>query len=313
MKNSILTITLFLYFLSASTQTSSDIGKIALSVIMPENHSNLNGSQISKLETKITKMVSANGLSANGFNHNFVIYPKFEIYETNVIEGGIQNIVVTTCELNLVIKQIDNNLIFSTISTTLKGSGKNTRTSITSAIGKVNPNDENFKLFIEKSKIKIIAYYESICNDLIMQSENLIHMQKYSQAMGLLMRVPEEINCYINVQEKSIEAYKAHQNQQCSVLLQNAKAELAFNQYNSALNILSQIDPSTECFSEADVLVNKIDTQVDREEKKQCDLQMKIYGNKVELEKIRINSIKEIAVSYYKSKPTTINYTNVIK
>jgi hypothetical protein len=40
---------------------------------------------------------------------------------------------------------------------------------------------------------------------------------------------------------------------------------------------------------------------------------MKQYDDSVALEKQRIDAIKEIAVSYYKSQPKTINNTVIIK
>ena len=47
--------------------------------------------------------------------------------------------------------------------------------------------------------------------------------------------------------------------------------------------------------------------------KKQYDFQMKQYNDAVSLEKQRINAIKDIAVSYYKSQTTDINYTLIVK
>ena len=294
---------------STIAQSSSDIGKIALSVIMPENVDGLDVSQLSKMETKITQIVSSTGLAASGYNNNFVIYPKFAIYDSSVVEGGMQNITVVTCELSLFIKQVDNNIIFATISKSLKGSGKNKNTAITNAISKIPTNDQQFKLFVVTGKDKIKAYYESKCQDIITKSESLVKMQDYEQALGLLMTVPEEVSCYSKVQEKSIEAYKTYQNQKCKVQIQEAKTQLASNNYNYALQILSQIDPSTSCFKESQTLVTTLATKVDAEEKKQWDLKMKIYNDNVELEKNRINAVKDIAVAYYKSKPTTVNYT----
>ena len=298
---------------STIAQSSSDIGKIALSVIMPENVDGLDVSQLSKMETKITQIVSSTGLAASGYNNNFVIYPKFAIYDSSVVEGGMQNITVVTCELSLFIKQVDNNIIFATISKSLKGSGKNKNTAITNAISKIPTNDQQFKLFVVTGKDKIIAYYESKCQDIITKSESLVKMQDYEQALGLLMTVPEEVSCYSKVQEKSIEAYKTYQNQKCKVQIQEAKTQLASNNYNYALQILSQIDPSTSCFKESQTLVTTLATKVDAEEKKQWDLKMKIYNDNVELEKNRINAVKDIAVAYYKSKPTTVNYTYLIR
>ena len=138
-------------------------------------------------------------------------------------------------------------------------------------------------------------------------------MKDFEQALGLLMTVPEEVNCYNKVQEKSIEAYKAYQNQKCIVQLQDAKTQLAANNYNNALNILSQIDPSTPCFKESQTLVENAATKVDQEEKKQWQFQMKVYTDNISLQKQRINAIKDIAVAYYKSKPTTVNYTYLIR
>ena len=116
MKKNLIIIVAILAFSNVMAQSSQEVGKIALSVIMPENVDGLDISQLSKMETKITQIVSSTGLAASGYNNNFVIYPKFALYETNVVEGGMENITVVTCELSLFIKQVDNNILFSTIS-----------------------------------------------------------------------------------------------------------------------------------------------------------------------------------------------------
>jgi hypothetical protein len=81
----------------------------------------------------------------------------------------------------------------------------------------------------------------------------------------------------------------------------------------SVLNILSEIDPSASCFNEAQTIAKTADTKVDAEEKKQWDFQMKQYNDAVSIEKQRVEAIKEIAVSYYKSQPTTVNYNYIVK
>jgi hypothetical protein len=236
-------------------QTTNDVGKIALSVIMPDNVEGLNTSQLSKLETKISQIVIASGLAASGYNNNFVVYPKFAIYETNVVEGGMQNITVITSELSLFIKQVDNNMMFSTISKSLKGSGNSKELAITNAISKIPSNDPEFKTFIETGKTKIIKYYETKCEDIISKSDGFVKMQKFEQALGLLMSVPEEVSsCYNKIQDKSIVAYKAYQTQKCSELIQKAKTTLASNDFVGALNILADIDPSATCFKEAQTI-----------------------------------------------------------
>ncbi len=295
-------------------QSTNDVGKIALSVVIPENVDGLDVSQLSKLETKISQIVTVSGLAASGYNNNFVIYPKFAIYESTIVEGGMQNITVVTTELSLYIKQVDNNILFSTISKPLKGSGSNKELAITNAISKIPTSDPEFTYFIETGKSKIIQYYETKCADIIKKSDSYVKMQQFDQAFGLLMTVPEEVlSCYNQIQDKTIEVYKAYQTQKCAELIQKAKGLLAANDYAGALNILSDIDPSASCFNEAQLLAKTAETKVDTEEKKQWDFQMKQYNDAVSLKKQRVEAIKEIAVSFYKSQPTTVNYNYIVK
>ena len=73
-------------------QSTNDIGKIALSVVMPENVENLDVAQLSKLETRISLIVTKYGLAASGYNSNFVIYPKIKAFLTLIILTNLTKI-----------------------------------------------------------------------------------------------------------------------------------------------------------------------------------------------------------------------------
>ena len=314
MKKIYITLFLFLLLCNSFAQSTNDVGKIALSVVMPENVEGLTVSQLSKLETKIAQIVTMSGLSATGYNNNFVIYPKFAINESNIVEGGMQNITVVNAEVSLFIKQVDNNMLFATISKQLKGSGSSKELAITNAISKIPTGDLEFKTFIENGKSKIINYYQTMCSDIIKKADTFVKIQQFEQAFGLLISVPEEASsCFNQIQDKAIDAYKAYQTQKCAELIQRAKTTLAGNDYGGALNILAEIDPSASCFSEAQTIAKSAETKVNAEEKKQWDFQMKQNNDAVSLEKQRIEAIKEIAVSYYKSQPKSINYTYIVR
>lgn len=314
MKKLGLILLIFTFSLTSFGQSTNDLGKIALSVVMPENVEDLEVTQLSKLETKISQIVTVSGLASSGYNNNFVIYPKFAIYESNVVEGGMQNIIVVTAELSLYIKQVDNNVLFATISKPLKGSGSTKKMAITNAFSQINTNDVEFKNFIETGKLRIIAYYESRCDDIVKKSESFMKMKQYDQALGLLMSVPEEVSsCYHQIQNKAVEVYKTYQTQKCFELIQKAKTSLSKNYYNLALDILSEVDPSTSCFTEAQTIAKLAETKVKAEEKKQWDFRMKVYNDSLALQNKRIAAIKEIAVAYYKSKPTSVSYTYLIR
>ena len=88
MKNLILFLTLIFSGLSFS-QSSSDVGKIALHVVMPEANSsyfeNMGSKELKKVRSKITSIISKNGIGGATMG-NFVIYPMFNIYEEDVDE-----------------------------------------------------------------------------------------------------------------------------------------------------------------------------------------------------------------------------------
>ncbi|MDR3266880.1 MAG: hypothetical protein LBT24_04835 [Tannerella sp.] len=316
MRTSKILISAFAILLNCTIQAQSvdDVGKIALSVIMPENVDGLDVSQLSKLESKITQITTKAGLAASGYNQTFVIYPKFAIYETNVVEGGIQNITVVTVELSLFIKQVSNKMLFASVAKSLKGSGKTKEIAITNAISQIPVADKVFTTFVEEGKQKIVQYYEANCDDIINEADTYIKMQQYKQALGLLMSIPEEISaCHDKVLNKSVETFKAYQNQVCAEKIQQAKAKSAAQYYDDALEILSEIDPSANCFKEQQTLIKSIENKVSTEVKKQWDFMMKQYNDTASLEKQRVNAIKEIAVSYYKSQPTSVNYNYIVR
>jgi hypothetical protein len=313
-------------------QTVNDIGKIALTVVMPDNVEGLTNSQLSKLETKIAQIVTSSGLDASGYNDNFVVYPIFSIYETNVVEGGMQNITVINSELSLFIKEIESNVLFSSISKQLKGSGNSKELAITNAISKIPTNDPDFKFFIETGKSKIINYYETKCEDIIIRADGYIKTKNYEQALGLLMSVPELVSsCYDKVHEKSILAYNAYQTQKCSELIQKANSTLASNNFESALDILANVNPSSTCFNEAQKIVQNIaktiQDKIKAEEKKQSEeeakqwefkmkqweFQAQQHNDEISLEKERINAAKEVAISYNKNQPKKITYNILVK
>jgi hypothetical protein len=313
MKNIYFIIFVLFFSLLSRAQSSDEIGKISLSVVIPEYIENLNDSQISKLDTKISQIVTASGLSDSGYSNNFIIYPKFAVNETNVVEGGMQNITIVNAELSLFIKQVDTNILFSTISKTIKGSGSSKELAIANAISKIVTNDTDYKIFIEKSKSKIIQYYETKCSDIIKTSDALVKKQQFEEALGLLMSVPDAVSCHNQVQVKAIEAYKGFQKKNCTKQMQLARNTLATNDYSGTLNVLSEIDPASPCFKESQALAKSAETKVNAEEKKQWDFEMKQYNDTISLEKQRVNAIKDIAVSYYKSQTSDINYTLIVK
>src|SRR4051812_35846927 len=164
-------------------EQETKLSAISLAVVLPDNSDRLSADQLSKLESKITSLVAESGLAASGYSQNFVIYPKFEIYNTQESKGGIRNIVVTDCSLGLFIKQVNTGNIFSSYTKKMQGSGYNKEESIANALSQIDPGEEAVASFIKKAKDKIIAYYNQNCDMLVQKAESERMQKKYESAL----------------------------------------------------------------------------------------------------------------------------------
>jgi hypothetical protein len=315
MANRFFFILILILFSENSFSQNNDIGKITLSVVVPENIEGLDKSNVYKIETKISQIVSSSGLSSFGYNNNFIIYPKFIITDEKKSENGMENLTFIECEFILVIKQVDNNMVYSTCNLPIKGYGNSKQNAINNAINKILINNEVFSRFIDKGKLRIVEYYNSRCNDLVIQADGMAKRQDYEQAIALLLSIPSEVSCFSKVQNKTIEIYKNYQTFRCGGLLQQARTDAAQNDFNSSLNNLSQIDPASKCGAEAKALIGKIEGKIDIENRQKWQAAMLIYKDAVQLEKQRINAVRDIAVEYARNqpKPPTNNYLLIIR
>lgn len=284
---------------------------LALTVIVPESSTNLSSTQLQKLQTKMTQLVNANGMAAVDYSTNFVIYPVVNIEDESVVEGGMQNIHVTTLDVVFNIKQLDNNLMFGSWSKSLKGSGKNKDLALSNAISQLQASDADFKSFISGGRKKLVDYYVNNCSKILEKADFAAQNSRYDEAIALLYAVPQEAaSCYTSAQSKALAYYKKYQAKICGQKIQDAKLELAANNNMGVLNTLRYVDVESPCGKEVQSIMAQAAAKVDAEEKKQFDVCMMVYKDAVALEKMRINAVKEIGKAYYYSQPKTITYNN---
>jgi hypothetical protein len=292
---------------------NSDFLNIGL--VMPQDGdiSNISYSHITKLETKILSILTNNGISSQGAYNGVVAYPKLDIYDEQDVNTGMQNLKTVRLTLSLFIKQADDNVIFSSESKQFSGSGRTREQALNSVINTINPKDTKWATFTKNAKIKVEQYYQKMCSSVIAQADQLSQTGQLNYAMGLLLNIPKDVSCFTEAKNKSILIYKKLINTQCSQNLQFAKAKIAAGDYSTALSIIGRIDPEASCFSEAVTTMNNAATKVDEETRRKWDFLKEAYKNEVELEKLRINAMKDIGVAYWQGQQKTYNYLNIIK
>lgn len=285
------------------SQSQDDLGKIQLSISFTEAQAErFDQNVLVKTEGKLTQLLSNHGIAATDYNNGLLLQPNIIINSQDVVEGGMQNINVINMTLQLLIKQDQTNIIFSSYSKTLKGSGRNTTLAINNALNTLSASDPSLTAFIDQGKDKVLRYYNSNCSQLISKSANLGKAGKYEESLALLASVPDAAQCYNTAQVKSLEIFRNLQRKECSALISDAKMFIAQKDYSSAFEALSGIDSDSPCASETSLLVKNIQNQITAEEKKQWDLQMSIRKDEVAIQKQRISAIRDIAVSFYNSQ-----------
>ena len=191
------------------SQNQFDIGKIQLAISFSENQRNtFDNNQLDKIQGKLTHILSTNGIVSTSYNTGLVLQPNLIINANNIVEGGMQDINVTNITLQLLIKQDQTNIIFSSFSKELKGTGRSQGLAINNAINSLSANDTSIINFIEKGKEKLHSYYQNNCSKIINESNNLNKSGKYEESLALLLSIPESTSCFGVAKNKSLEIYK---------------------------------------------------------------------------------------------------------
>lgn len=297
--------------LQGYAQDMPRVGAINIGLVVPDETDELSDSAITKLRAKLTQILTVNNVASSAYG-GFVIYPLISIDNLSVIEGGMRNIVVADIEITLCLKQLGTKITIGSYVQKVRGSGNNEAKAIFNAISAINPSQKEFKSFIDEGCVRIVQYYTEQRSVMIKKAKELAAKQQYEEALYLLMSYPESLAGYDEVSAVSIEIFNKYQNYYCSQLIQDAKAHISLKEYESAINILMSIDANSKCKVEANSLIKQVERSVEKEDARALQVLMKVYETEANLEKQRINAVKEVAKAYYSNQPT-INYTQIIR
>jgi hypothetical protein len=95
----------------------------------------------------------------------------------------------------------------------------------------------------------------------------------------------------------SAEIYKQYDDYTCGQYLAAAKAAWANIDHDKAAENLAYITPDSKCYAEAQTLAGEIKNKL-LEDGKVWDFKLKRYNDAVDLEKQRLQTIRDIGVAY---------------
>ncbi|MBP5583903.1 MAG: hypothetical protein J6X43_08130 [Bacteroidales bacterium] len=335
MKKIIVTLCVFISCL-CNAQQHSDIRKIFIKAIQPE-YDNIPEEARLLLENKMKKIVLANGLSDDGIFERFVLTAKVNITTKDITPTAPPK-VSQKMEVTFFVGDVIENKIYGSTSIMLAGIGENENKSFIQAFQRINAQNPKIQELLNNSKVRIIEYYSTNCEKILTEANLLKNSQNYDEAIAKLVSVPyvcEE--CYTKANDEALNVYNEKINTEGLILIQQARsAWLVKRDYacgDSALTILSQINPQAACIPQAQELIEQINTHLRGIEaaeaawrREQWEWKKKQYEDRLSMEKQQqadrtmlisqaIGAVENIGVAFGKNQPQIRNTTtnNVIR
>lgn len=344
MKKIISILILIVATISSNAQVKlDDFGRIVLNTCLPDNIAIPTESK-NLLITKLDQITSNNGMGGSQANPRFIITANVNVGTKDIIAGPPQ-MIAQNIEVTLFIGDALTNTIFSNTSLNLKGVGTNENKSFIDALKKINSKNKEIAQFFEEGKNKIINYYNTQCDFIMKDAQTLVKKEKYDEAIYHLSLVPDICqDCYFKCLDTLASIYQQKIDVDCNLKLNEAKMAWGATQNSDAATmvgeILSTINPIAMCQDEVNVLINKIDAKLKADEKSRWEFKMKKYQDEVEakreqlriaaesgkradefnenqaqrnfeLDKIRVNSYREVAIEQARNQPQNVTYNNI--
>ena len=344
MKKFIAVLILTFVAISSNAQVKlDDFGRIVLNTYLPDNIAiPLEAKDF--LLTKLNQITSNNGMGGSQANPRFIITVNVNVGTKDVIAGPPQ-MIAQNLDVTLFIGDAVTNTIFSNTTLNLKGVGTNENKAFIDALKTINSKNKEVLAFLEEGKTKIINYYSINCDFMIKDAQTLVKQEKYDEAIFQLSLVPDVCkDCYFKCLDTLTKIYQQKIDADCKVKFNEAKVTWTSaqtpNGAEKAGDILSTINPMAKCQTDVTAFIKTIDEKLKADEKARWQFKMKQYADKItmqkeqvriaeekgkrddnyrenqssrnfELDKIRVNSYREVAMEQARNQPKTVTYNNI--
>ena len=320
-----------------------DFGRIVLNTYLPDNIA-IPTEAKNLLLTKLNQITSNNGMGGSQSNPRFIITANVNVGTKDIIAGPPQ-MIAQNLDVTLFIGDAITNTIFTNTTLSLKGVGTNENKAFIEALKTINPKNKEVLAFLEEGKTKIINYYSTNCDFIIKDAQTLVKQEKYDEAICQLSLVPDVCkDCYFKCLDTLTQIYQQKIDADCKVKFNEAKvtwtAAQTPNGAEKAGDILSTIKSMANCQTDVTAFIKTIDAKLKADEKARWQFKMKQYADKIamqkeqiriaeekgkrddiyrenessrnfELDKIRVNSYREVAVEQARNQPKTVIYNNI--
>ena len=293
-----------------NAQKPEEKERLELAVWVPENIEGLTDMARSNLENKLLQLITANGVGGSGDFTRFIVSANVNTLSKEITNGGMQAL---TLNISLYIGDGFQGKAFSSYSTSVKGVGENDTKAYLSALKNLKTNDLAYQDFIDKGKTKIIAYYNSQCDQIIREAKVLASTNRYDEAIYNLTSVPNVCtDCWKKAMDAVAPIFKQKIDFECKEKLLKANAiwnaGQSWDAAQEAGAILSTIDPNAACVSDMKALSAKIEKRIKDVDGREWQL---VYDYNIGLTRDMIKAYRDVGVAYGNGQPKNVTYKSL--
>lgn len=276
---------------------------IPMTVLVPEQNTELSSNAKTTLESKIRQLVTQNGMEGGVKFSNFSIVAC--VTENNKeILSGLRPLTALSLNLELFVGNNFTGEKFASATIALSGSGSTPQKAYSNAFAKINSTNRELVSFLTNAKKKVLAYYESHLPNIIRQADSYSVKREYEEALCLLSSVPACCNNYNDIEKAMLNIWQKYVNYDCAIKLAKARAVWNAGQDKESALLagayLSTIDPASSCYGEVKALSDDIYKLIGDE----WDFYKELIRGEVALEQSRIDAMRAIGVAYGQNQKT---------
>lgn len=314
-----------------------DVGRITIHAYVPENE-DLPYEAHKLLTTKLSQIITANGIADNENFVRFVLTAKINVISKDIVAGPPQRI-SQKLDITLMLGDIEEDKVYSQLTISAIGVGQSYEKSFISAFKNINPKSTAITAFIREGKEKVLGYYQTHCEDLITEAKKQASLQNYEDALMLLASIPDVCtDCFEEAARIAAPIYTDMVEARGAEFLNQARAVWAKNPTREgareATRLLSQINFAASCQPQATSLMREITDKMNDIDRREWEHQMQVYQDGIEREKrqwaqhvreyedrvqtqrMYLKAARDVAITYAKNQPKVVtrivNYNRII-
>lgn len=294
--------------LGAYAQTAKDGDNIALAVVIAND--DIPQEACSLLESRLTRVLTANNFAANDYNDVLVLAAKIDVLQKDVVPSTPARI-SQKIEVTLRVGNVKDNRIYASCAIPLAGIGTNETKAFISAFSNIKPKQQELCEMLQEAKEKIVTYYVNNCPKIMAEADALAKTQQYDEAIYKLTQVPDVCNdCYTSCQSKVADIYTKKIDFKASSLLAKARTEWTKHPNASGANavadIISGINPMSSKYKEVVALQKQINAKLQADEKREWEMKMKKIEESNRTARDIISACKAVGMAWAQNQPKSV-------